>query len=92
MAEAMVSNSNRISLEQLDGTQRDLLWRWAAKYIWWKTPDETLRLPQRVVAQVMTIGDYDDVRIMVQALGNDALREVLRGAEAGMSDAQSWTY
>jgi hypothetical protein len=36
----------------------------AAKYIWWKAPDEALLYPERVVAQVMDIGDYDDVQML----------------------------
>lgn len=32
----------------------------ARKYIWWKTPDEAVALPERVIAQVMNIGDYAD--------------------------------
>jgi len=33
----------------------------ASKYIWWKTPDEAVAMPERVIAQVMNIGDYADV-------------------------------
>ncbi len=33
----------------------------ARKYIWWKTPQEATRQPERIIAQVMDIGDYDDV-------------------------------
>lgn len=88
----MSKNNRTLQFEQFDTEQRDLLRRLAAKYIWWKTPDEALCLPQRVVAQVMNIGDYDDAQALVQALGDDMLREVLRGAEAGMFDARSWTY
>ena len=32
----------------------------AARYIWWKTPDEALLYPQRIAAQVMNIGDFED--------------------------------
>jgi len=31
-----------------------------AKYIWWKTPDEAVEFPERLLAQVMSIGDWDD--------------------------------
>jgi len=34
--------------------------QFAAKYIWWKTPEEAVARPERVIAQVMNIGDYDD--------------------------------
>jgi hypothetical protein len=70
----------------------DLLKRWAARYVWWKSPEDAVRRPERVIAQVMTIGDYDDVQAMVEALGEARLRDVLRHAEAGVFDARSWAY
>ncbi len=38
--------------------------------------------PQRVVAQVMNIGDYADVQTLASQLGDEAFRESLRHAEA----------
>jgi hypothetical protein len=32
-----------------------------SKYVWWISPDETISSPERVIAQVMNIGDFDDV-------------------------------
>lgn len=70
----------------------ELLQRFARKYIWWKKPEEAAAQPRRVVAQVMNIGDYDDVQILVHQAGIQYLREVLARAEAGQFDARSWTY
>jgi hypothetical protein len=64
----------------------------ARKYVWWKTPDEALLMPERVVAQVMNIGDYDDVQMLVKEVGDDVLREVLAQAEAGQFNQRSWAY
>ena len=72
--------------------QRELLRQWAARYIWWKSPDEALAYPNRILAQVMNLGDYDDVQRMVEAFGEEALREVLRTAEAGQLNERSWAY
>jgi hypothetical protein len=42
-------------------TNRPLLSRLAEKYIWWKSPDEAMAMPERVIAQVMNIGEvFDD--------------------------------
>ena len=71
---------------------RGLLKHLARKYVWWKTPDEALAMPERVVAQVMNIGDYDDVQLLANHVGDDHLRNVLRLAEAGQFSARSWTY
>ena len=44
--------------------------KFALKYIWWKTPDEAVDTPERVIAQVMNIGDYWDVQeLAVQEIG-----------------------
>ncbi|MCX7112697.1 MAG: hypothetical protein NTX45_21740 [Proteobacteria bacterium] len=64
----------------------------AAKYIWWKTPDEAVERPERVIAQTMNIGDYDDLQALAEMLGDDRLRSVLTHAEAGWFDERSWAY
>lgn len=69
-----------------------LLRRLATKYVWWKTPDEALRQPDRVVAQVMNIGDYEDVLDLVEQMGEGELRRVLTHAEIGQFNERSWTY
>ena len=42
----------------------------ASKYIWWKTPDDSVAMPERVMAQVMNMGDYADVQALVHLLLN----------------------
>ncbi|PKM07719.1 MAG: hypothetical protein CVV14_07490 [Gammaproteobacteria bacterium HGW-Gammaproteobacteria-4] len=64
----------------------------ASKYIWWKTPDEAVTMPERVIAQVMNIGDYSDVQSLVAQVGDEVLREVLTHAEAGQFNERSWAY
>lgn len=70
----------------------ETLERFARKYIWWKKPEEAADRAERIVAQVMNIGDYDDVQSLVHEVGLPYLRDVLRHAEAGQFDARSWTY
>lgn len=76
-------------MSQID---RDALKRLAGKYIWWKTPDEAVVMPERVIAQVMAIGDYADVQQLVHQVGDDVLREVIAHAQAGQFDPRSWAY
>jgi hypothetical protein len=70
----------------------DTMRRLARRYVWWKTPDDTLIMPERVAAQVMNIGDYDDVQALVALVGDDYPRDVLRRAEIGQFSARSWAY
>ncbi len=64
----------------------------ASKYIWWKTPQEALTMPERVMAQVMNIGDYSDLQMLANLVGDDVLRDVIAHAEAGQFNERSWTY
>ena len=71
---------------------RDSLKHLASKYVWWKTPDEAVEMPERVMAQVMDIGDYADVQQLAHQVGDEVLREVLTHAQAGQFNQRSWAY
>jgi hypothetical protein len=64
----------------------------ARKYMWWTTADIAVTMPERVVAQVMDIGDYDDVQALATLAGDDFLRVVLQQAEVGQFSPRSWAY
>lgn len=64
----------------------------AARYIWWQAPQLAAARPRRVMAQVMDIGDFADVESLTDAVGDDVLREVIAGAEAGEFNPRSWHY
>lgn len=64
----------------------------ARKYVWWKTPDEAARSPERVIAQVMNIGDYADVQSLAAQVGDAVLADVLTHAQAGEFNPRSWVY
>jgi hypothetical protein len=64
----------------------------ARKYIWWKTPDEAITQPQRIIAQVMNMGDYADVQQLAALVDDDTLREVIAHAEIGQFNERSWAY
>ncbi|WP_312283631.1 hypothetical protein [Candidatus Igneacidithiobacillus taiwanensis] len=64
----------------------------AARYIWWKTPEEALCYPDRLIAQVMDIGTLEDILGLERLMGKGRLADVLRHAEAGWFRPQSWAY
>jgi len=70
----------------------ELLMRLATKYIWWKSPEDSLLTPDRIIAQVMDIGDYADVQALIAEVGEDPLRRILARAEAGQFSPKSWAY
>lgn len=70
----------------------NILKPYAAKYIWWKSPEEALDLPERIVAQVMDLGDFDDVQKLADVVGEEYLRHVITHCEAGIFSEKSWAY
>lgn len=71
---------------------RNALRSFACRTIWWQTPDEAIAMPERVIAQVMDIGDYANVQALAKQVGDDALRAVLTQAQAGQFGKRSWAY
>lgn len=77
------------------GTARqihELLLRLAPRYVWWKGAEDAVKKPERVIAQIMDIGDFDDVQAMAAVVGDDVLRDVLTHAGAGQFNPRSWHY
>ena len=70
----------------------DALKPYARKYLWWKTPEEAISMPERVIAQVMNLGDWADVQALSALVGDEVLRQVVRHAQAGQFNERSWAY
>jgi hypothetical protein len=65
---------------------------WAARYIWWQKPEEAMRWPRRVMAQVMDLGTFADVRSLEKLVGAEVLAEVIQHAEPGWFSPRSWNF
>jgi hypothetical protein len=79
-------------LSDLLGEHSPLLLELAARYNWWQSPEVAVKFPERIVAQVMNLGSFEDTRRMAEELGEDCLRAVLEHSEAGQLNARSWRY
>jgi hypothetical protein len=77
---------------QLSAEAFSYLQELASTYVWWKTPEEAMRFPSRVAAQVMNLGTWEDLNRLAETAGEDYLRRILQHAEAGQLDARSWNY
>ena len=64
----------------------------AGRMIWWKEPEETLRYPARLLAQVMALGTWDDVQLARRLWTREEFVAVLREAPPGVFDPRSWVY
>jgi hypothetical protein len=64
----------------------------AERLMWWQSAALSLGQPARFIAQVMVLGNWEEVQTTRQAFGNEALCAVLREAPPGVFDLRSWTY
>ena len=71
---------------------REVIEPLARKYVWWKSPEEAIAFPRRVMAQVMDVGDFSDVQTLASRVGDAVLTDVLAHAEAGEFNPRSWAY
>lgn len=71
---------------------QDILSLFARKYVWWKSEKEAAEQPERVIAQVMNIGDFDDVQALEMLAGTELLTKILNEAEIGQFSPRSWSY
>lgn len=65
----------------------------ARKYMWWNAPEQSLcEGPRRLIAQVMELGTWDDAHALLEAVGENAFREVLAAPPPGILFEKSWTF
>lgn len=86
---ARISAVNR-SESSYDASQ--LLNTLAQRYIWWASPEESLKTPERIILQVMDIGTFEDGRAMMDAMPKQELRNALKSARRGQMSNPSWAY
>jgi hypothetical protein len=66
--------------------------RIAKELFWWQTPEVSLANPRRFLAEVMTLGTWQEVQQVKEAFGWDAFKDALVNARAGVFDPRSWAY
>ena len=76
----------------LTTNQLAILHEFAGIYIWWDSAEQAVQQPERVVAQVKDIGEFDDCRILEQEFGVEYLQHVLSIAEPGWFRGRSWSW
>jgi len=71
---------------------QEFLRRMARRYIWWQTPDASIKDPLRVIAQVMDMGTFEDIQEVVSVHGKRRMAEALRLARPGWFHPKSWAF
>lgn len=64
----------------------------ARRVCWWEPAEITLANPRLFVARVMVLGTWDDINLVLKYFGNEAFKDALRCAPAGLFDNRSWYY
>ena len=68
----------------------ELLAEFDRKYMWWRAVDGGSHSPERVIAQVMNLGTYDDIRRLERQFSPGQLGDIMRGGAAGWFTPRSW--
>ncbi|WP_375787056.1 hypothetical protein ACE10Z_05650 [Bradyrhizobium sp. Pha-3] len=74
------------------GLPSDLLEQFRRKYLWWGPVDGQPFSEERVIAQTMNLGTYDDILLLEDAVGQACLVEIMRSAEPGWINDRSWEF
>ncbi len=64
----------------------------ARRYVWWNTPEWALKHVNILLANIMNLGNWDDIQLLRKTMGDEALKQVLRRAPAGYFNYRSWDY
>lgn len=70
----------------------DLIETLGRKYVWWPPTGDQPHQPARIIAQVMNLGTYEDIRRLERAVPPERLAEVMRAAEPGWFSPRSWEF
>jgi len=76
----------------MNEAQKVFLANAAQRYIWWETANYAIVNPQKILAQVMNIGVWDDICKLVELFHEKDLIEVLNMADIGQFNERSWHF
>lgn len=82
----------RLREAMADPQEAERLKDMAERLIWWQPAEQTLRRPERLIAQAMAVGTSQDTQQVEAIFGTEALRRVLAAAPAGIFDPRRWDY
>lgn len=75
-----------------NASAREIVRRMARRYIWWQSPEASMRDPRRVIAQIMDVGTLEDIQQLTAAIGKRRMVEVLDHARPGWFHPKSWSF
>ena len=70
----------------------DVIAEFGRKYLWWEPVSGQPHSEDRIIAQTMNLGTYDDSLLLEEAVGKARLLEVMLRAEPGWINDRSWEF
>jgi hypothetical protein len=70
----------------------DMIAEFGRKFLWRKLPNGQPQSEDRITAQTMNLGTYDDILLLEQTVGKPRLVEVMLHAEPGWINDRSWEF
>jgi hypothetical protein len=70
----------------------DVIAEFGRKYLWWEPVDGQPHSEERIIAQTMNLGTYDDILLLEQTVGRPRLVEIMLRAEPGWISDRSWEF
>jgi hypothetical protein len=74
------------------GASSEFIASLGGKYMWWPAVSAAGHKNERIIAQVMDIGSYEDILRLEAVLGRERLADVMRHAAPGWISARSWDF
>ncbi len=81
-----------MAVQHASDATKDLIAELGRKYVWWDPVGNQPHSEERVIAQAMDLGTFDDIRRMEKTLGSERLVEVMLQAEPGWFSGRSWEF
>jgi hypothetical protein len=66
--------------------------KFGRKYIWWEPIGGQSHSEDRIIAQTMNLGTYDDILLLEQTVGQSRLVEIMLRAQPGWINDRSWEF
>ena len=75
-----------------DDVSTDVIAAFGRKYLWWEPVGGTPFSEDRIIAQTMNLGTYDDILLLEQTVSKARLVEIMMNAEPGWLNDRSWGF
>jgi hypothetical protein len=75
-----------------DASDQKLVAELGRKYVWWAPIGDQPHASDRIIAQAMNIGTYEDIRRLETTLGSARLADVMIHAAPGWFSPRSWSF